>query len=293
MFGKTLEDKMFHSCNLLFMLLVCGLTMYPFFNTLAISLNDGLDANRGGIYLWPRSFSLASYETVFSDQTIVRAYLITISRTVLGILITVLCTGILAYGLSKKNLIGRNVYLFICVVALIFNGGLIPTYLLYRDLGLINNFLVYILPGAVNVWYMILMKSFFEQLPVELEESAKMDGCGFLQTFFRITLPLSKPIIATICIFVGVDHWNNWFDAYVFVNNEKLQPIQTYLYKVIALAQTAAIDPVQQQMVDRLSASPTTIKAATVIITMIPIATIYFFFQKHFTKGIMLGAIKG
>ncbi|MCZ8518446.1 MULTISPECIES: carbohydrate ABC transporter permease [Paenibacillus] len=290
---RTLGERTFDTLNITLMVLLSLGTLYPFINTLAISFSDGLDAQKGGIYLWPRQFSVSSYQVVFSDKTIIGAYWITLSRTALGMLVTVFCTGLLAYGLSKQGLMGRRAYLLICVFSMIFYGGLIPTYLLYKEMGLLSNFLVYIIPGAINVWYMILMKTFFEQLPKELEESAIIDGCGYFSTFYRIIIPVSMPIVATICIFVGVDHWNSWFDAYIFNNNPKLQPIQTFLYKIIALSQTPVTNAAQSQLMDRLKANQMTIKAASVVITAVPISLIYFLFQKHFTKGLMVGAIKG
>lgn len=290
---KSFGERSFDVANITLMVLLSITTLYPFINTFAISFSDGLDAQRGGIFLWPRKFSLSSYEVVFSDRTIIQAYLITLARTSIGLILTVFCTGIFAYGLSKKNLIGRNGYLLICVFSMIFYGGLIPTYLLYKELGLISNFLVYVIPGMINVWYMILMKTFFEQLPKELEESAIIDGSGYFSTFYRIIMPVSMPIIATICIFVGVDQWNSWFDAYIFNNKQSLQPIQTYLFKIIALSQTPETNAVQSQLMNRLKVNHMTIKAAAVMITAIPISLIYLMFQKYFTKGLMVGAVKG
>ena len=179
----------------IFMVLFCFCTLYPFINTLAISFNEGPDALRGGIYFWPRLFTLQNYEEIFSDSSILSAYTITILRTVIGTVFTLMFTGLLAYGLSKKYLRGRKAYMLLCTFAMIFNAGLIPTYMLYRDVKLINNFWVYILPSAVNIWDMILMKNFFEQLPAEVEESAEIDGAGTMRIFFSIVFPISMPII--------------------------------------------------------------------------------------------------
>ncbi len=290
---KSTGEKTFEFFNACFMVLVCFVTVYPFINTLAISFNEGMDALRGRIYFFPRKFTLQNYETVFSEKEIINGYFITVSRTILGIISTVFFTGILAYGLSKKNLVGRSIYLKLCVVGMIFNAGLIPTYMLYKELGLLNNFLVYIIPSCVNIWYMILMKTYFEQLPQEIEESAMLDGCSTMKIFLRIVIPMSAPIIATICIFTGVYHWNSWFDAYVFIHDNKLHPIQAYLYRAITLAQTATQDPSQAQLLERIKINVVTVQAATVIITTVPIVFIYSLFQKHFIKGVMIGALKG
>jgi putative aldouronate transport system permease protein len=292
--AKTPGEKAFTVFNTVLMILVCATTIYPFINTLALSFNDGRDALRGGIYFIPRIFTLQNYEKVFSDPEIIQGYSITITRTLLGTLVTLFCTGILAYGLSKKYLMGRKVYIGLCVFCMIFNAGLIPTYMLYRDINLLNNFLVYVLPYAVSPWYMILMKTFFEQIPVDLEESAMLDGAGNLRIFFSIIVPVSMPIIATVCMFSAVFQWNAWYDAYMYVTRRMdLHPVQTYLYRVVALAQRSTENPAEAQLMERLATNVVTIRATTVIITTAPIVFIYALFQKHFIKGVMIGALKG
>lgn len=278
----------------IFMVLFCFCTLYPFINTLAISFNEGPDTLKGGIYFVPRIFTFQNYEEIFSDSSILSAYTITILRTVIGTVFTLVFTGLLAYGLSKKYLRGRKFYMVLCTFAMIFNAGLIPTYMLYRDAKLINNFWVYILPSAVNIWDMILMKNFFQQLPEEVEESAEIDGAGTMRIFFSIVIPISMPIIATIAIFAAVGQWNSWYDAYIFCTTRTdLHPIQTYLYKVIALSQATSSNAAESQLLARLKTNVTTIRAATVVITILPIIFIYCLFQKHFIKGVMVGSLKG
>lgn len=278
----------------IFMVLFCFCTLYPFINTLAISFNEGPDTLKGGIYFVPRIFTFQNYEEIFSDSSILSAYTITILRTVIGTVFTLVFTGLLAYGLSKKYLRGRKFYMVLCTFAMIFNAGLIPTYMLYRDAKLINNFWVYILPSAVNIWDMILMKNFFQQLPEEVEESAEIDGAGTMRIFFSIVIPISMPIIATIAIFSAVGQWNSWYDAYIFCTTRTdLHPIQTYLYKVIALSQATSSNAAESQLLARLKTNVTTIRAATVVITILPIIFIYCLFQKHFIKGVMVGSLKG
>lgn len=278
----------------IFMVLFCFCTLYPFINTLAISFNEGPDTLKGGIYFVPRLFTFQNYEEIFSDSSILSAYTITILRTVIGTVFTLMFTGLLAYGLSKKYLRGRKLYMVLCTFAMIFNAGLIPTYMLYRDAKLINNFWVYILPAAVNIWDMILMKNFFQQLPEEVEESAEIDGAGTMRIFFSIVIPISMPIIATIAIFSAVGQWNSWYDAYIFCTTRTdLHPIQTYLYKVIALSQATSSNAAESQLLARLKTNVTTIRAATVVITILPIIFIYCLFQKHFIKGVMVGSLKG
>ena len=291
---RSAGDRIMMVFITIFMVLFCLCTLYPFINTLAISFNEGPDTLRGGIYFAPRIFTLQNYEEIFRDTSILHAYAITILRTVIGTVSTLMLTGLLAYGLSKKYLRGRKIYMVLCTCAMIFNAGLIPTYILYRDVKLINNFLVYVLPSAVNIWDMILMKNFFEQLPEEMEESAEIDGAGTMRIFYSIMIPISMPIIATIAIFSAVGQWNSWYDAYIFCTTRTgLHPIQTYLYKVIALSQAETANAADVQLLSRMRTNVTTIRAATVIITILPIIFIYCLFQKHFIKGVMLGSLKG
>lgn len=291
---RSVSERVMMVVITIFMVLFCFCTLYPFINTLAISFNEGPDTLKGGIYFVPRIFTFQNYEEIFSDSSILSAYTITILRTVIGTVFTLMFTGLLAYGLSKKYLRGRKFYMVLCTFAMIFNAGLIPTYMLYRDAKLINNFWVYILPSAVNIWDMILMKNFFQQLPEEVEESAEIDGAGTMRIFFSIVIPISMPIIATIAIFSAVGQWNSWYDAYIFCTTRTdLHPIQTYLYKVIALSQATSSNAAESQLLARLKTNVTTIRAATVVITILPIIFIYCLFQKHFIKGVMVGSLKG
>jgi putative aldouronate transport system permease protein len=291
---RTPGERAFMIINVSFMVLVCVMTIYPFLNTLAVSFNEGPDALKGGIYLLPRKFTLRNFTDIFSSNTILQAYGITVARTVVGVIISLLVTGMMGYGLSKKKLLFRKTYMLICAFAMIFNPGLIPVYMLYKDVGLLNNFLVYVLPSAVSIWNMILMKTFFERLPEELEHSAMIDGCNSVQVFFKIIIPVSMPIIATICIFNGVAQWNSWFDAYMFCTRRpEIHPIQTLLYKIIALSQSSSDNQIELQLLERLKTNVMTIRAATVVVTVIPILFIYSIFQKHFIQGAMMGSLKG
>ncbi len=291
---KSFGEKALDIINVILLVILCIVTVYPFLNAAALSFNQGMDAARGGIYLWPRVFTFENYKKVFADTAIITAYLITISRTVLGVVTSVLFTGFLGYGLSKKYLVGRRFYTLLCVFPMFFGGGLVPFYMLMKNLHLIDNFLVYILPGMVQLFNMILMKTFFQTLPEELEESAWMDGASRFRTFFSIIIPVSMPIIATICIFVGVSQWNSYFDAYIFMNDEKLYPIQTYLYKLIQkTVVTANVSSAEALARSKEEVSYKTIVSATLIVTTLPVVFIYTLFQKYFTKGVMIGSLKG
>lgn len=296
---ETVGEKIFNVINIIILSLLSASFLYPFWNTCVLSFNDSLDTLRGGIYFWPRIFTLDNYKAVLADATIYRAYVITILKTVIGTLTSVIFTGMFAYGLSKKKLMFRNFYLTICTITLFFSGGLIPTYLLYRSLGLLDNFMVYIIPGLWSVGNMLVMKSFFVGLPNALEEAAEIDGCNHLQIFFQIIIPLSMPVISTVALMNAIGHWNGWFDAYIYINDESLYPLQTVLMKIINQSNMITAmkkgDMFQSQMnISTSSGMVTTegIKMATMMVTVGPIILVYPFFQKYFVKGMTLGSVK-
>ncbi len=296
---ETVGEKIFNVINIIILSLLSASFLYPFWNTCVLSFNDSLDTLRGGIYFWPRIFTLDNYKAVLADATIYRAYVITILKTVIGTLTSVTFTGMFAYGLSKKKLMFRNFYLTICTITLFFSGGLIPTYLLYRSLGLLDNFMVYIIPGLWSVGNMLVMKSFFVGLPNALEEAAEIDGCNHLQIFFQIIVPLSMPVISTVALMNAIAHWNGWFDAYIYINNETLYPLQTVLMKIInqsnMITAMKSGEMFQSQTDVSVSSGMVTsegIKMATMMVTVGPIILVYPFFQKYFVKGMTLGSIK-
>ncbi len=296
---ETVGEKVFNVFNIIMLSLLSASFLYPFWNTFVLSFNDSLDSLRGGVYFWPRIFTLDNYQAVLSDSTIYRAYVITILKTVFGTLTSVTFTGMFAYGLSKKKLMFRNFYLTICTITLFFSGGLIPTYLLYRSLGLLDNFMVYIIPGLWSVGNMLVMKSFFVGLPNALEEAAEIDGCNHLQIFFQIIVPLSMPVISTVALMNAIAHWNGWFDAYIYINNETLYPLQTVLMKIInqsnMITAMKSGEMFQSQTDVSVSSGMVTsegIKMATMMVTVGPIILVYPFFQKYFVKGMTLGSIK-
>lgn len=296
---ETVGEKVFNVFNIIILSLLSASFLYPFWNTFVLSFNDSLDSLRGGVYFWPRIFTLDNYQAVLADSTIYRAYVITILKTVFGTLTSVTFTGMFAYGLSKKKLMFRNFYLTICTITLFFSGGLIPTYLLYRSLGLLDNFMVYIIPGLWSVGNMLVMKSFFVGLPNALEEAAEIDGCNHLQIFFQIIIPLSMPVISTVALMNAIAHWNGWFDAYIYINNETLYPLQTVLMKIInqsnMITAMKSGEMFQSQTDVSVSSGMVTsegIKMATMMVTVGPIILVYPFFQKYFVKGMTLGSIK-
>jgi putative aldouronate transport system permease protein len=271
--------------------------LYPLYQTLIISLNDGRDALNGGIYVWPRIFSLDNYRLIFSNDRLLTSFLVTVARTVTATLSSIFVTAMLAWGLSRKRLVGRRFYMIVCVITMYFSGGLIPTYLLIRSLGLIDRFLVYILPTLVGVWNMIIFRAFFTDLPDSLDESARMDGANQFTIFVRIVIPVSTPVFAALSLFAAVYNWNEWFTAILYINNRDLLPLQTLLNQLINAS--TAIEELSTQsnaaeMVRQLrSVSSKTIVASTMIVVTVPIVLVYPFLQKYFVKGIMLGSVKG
>ncbi|CAM4365251.1 carbohydrate ABC transporter permease [Paenibacillus phoenicis] len=272
-------------------------TLYPFLNAIAISLNEGLDTAKGGITLWPRAFTLENYEVVFQDERLMSGFIISVLRTVVGTVSAILATAIFAYGMTKRELMGRKVYMLMCIFTMYFSGGLIPTFLLIRNLGMFNSFWVYIIPSLIGVWNMIIFRTFFQGLPQGLEESAKIDGCGNWGTLFRIVLPLSGPVIATLSLFTAVGHWNEWFIASIYISKEELLPIQTILKQILASnivsEQTANLDAAAQaHMAQAKTVTSKSLSMATMMVATIPIVLVYPFVQKYFVKGVLVGSLK-
>ena len=298
---KTVGDIILDIMVLLTMLLVLIATLYPFLNSLALSFNNADDTTRGGITIWPRIFTTRNYELIFANSKIYKAYSITVLRTLIGTVVGLLFTATLAFGLSRRNLRGRKFYTYFCLIPMYFSGGLIPTYFLIRSLNLLNNFWVYILPNLVNLWNMLLMRAYFKSVPDALEESARIDGANYFTIFYRIILPVSMPIVATICLYIGVFHWNSWFDAAMFISSQQLKPMQTVLISIISeakfaeqIASAAAGASVDVGSIGRGKVvNVRSITMATMIVTIIPIVIVYPFLQRYFIKGIMIGSIKG
>ena len=272
------------------------LIILPCMNVLALSFNDGGDAARGGVFFWPRVFTFANFLTVFRDGRIMRAYGITVSRTVVGTLATLAATTLTAFVLKEKDLPGRRIISFLVTFTMLFGGGLIPTYIQYNRLHLLNSFWVYIVPGLLSVVHIMMMRTFFETIPGSLQESAMLDGCGYFEIYWRITLPLSKSVIAVIALYSGVGHWNDWFSGAFFMNTDRLWPVQTVLQQMLARAMSATREvSTVSQAIAKTAGNVTSdaLKMAAVVITATPIICIYPFIQKYFTKGVMIGAVKG
>lgn len=272
-------------------------TFYPFWNAAVVSFNSGADTALGGITFWPREFTLENYEIVFNDQRLINGFYISVMRTVIGTVSSIIVTAIFAYGMTKREMIGRKFYMVMCIITMYFSGGLIPSFLLIRSLGLMDTFWVFVIPSLVSVWNMIIFKTFFQGLPGGLEESAKIDGCGNWGTFFRIVLPLSGPVIATLSLFTAVNHWNDWFMPSIYINNENLMPIQTMLKQIlntnIVSDQIGNLDSAAQGQLQKMqSVTSKSLSMATMMIATLPIIMVYPFVQKYFVKGVLVGSLK-
>ncbi|MCL6457431.1 MAG: carbohydrate ABC transporter permease [Gorillibacterium sp.] len=292
---RHLGELIFDWGNVLVMALICFITIYPIWYVLVNSFNDGADAMRGGIYWYPRMFSLKSYEAVFKNDGLMNAMGITVAKTLLGTVLHVLFTAMVAYGISRKELIGRTLYMYIGTITMFFGGGLIPYYLLIRDLHLLDNFLVYIIPAMFSFFDLIIFVAFFRDIPEGMEEAAKIDGAHDLKIFYRVVLPVSMPVMATIAMFHGVYQWNDYFTAVIFTDKTDLQPIQTFLYRIVALSGSNQIATIATALPGNVVRKVTSqsVKLATMVVTTVPIVIVYPFLQKYFVKGFMIGSIKG
>jgi putative aldouronate transport system permease protein len=290
---KTPGEAVFDIINVAVMAAVCFITIYPIWYVLVNSFNDGQDAMRGGIYWFPRMFSLDSYVAVFNNPGIMTAMGITVAKTLIGTAVHVFFTAMVAYAFSRRELLGRKFYMLMGTITLFFYGGLIPTFLLIRDLGLLDNFLVYIIPAMFSFFDLIIFLSFFREIPQGLEEAARIDGANDLSIFIKIVLPVSMPVVATIALFHGVYQWNDYFTGMIYINDMNMQPIQTFLYRVVAQSSSSQIVSSAAGAVATKTVTSQSIKLATMVVTTLPIVLAYPFLQKYFVKGLMIGSIKG
>lgn len=279
------------------MLVVIVLTLYPFLNVLAVSLNDATDTARGGLHIFPREFTLKNYHEIFSSNNrLLIAFRNSVLRTLIGTLTATFSCAVLAYVLSRKNFVFRKQINIMLTMTMYVSGGLIPSYLLIRELGLINNFAVYIVPALISAFNVIVIRSFIEGLPDALEESAKIDGASEFTIFLKIIMPLCMPVLATVALFVAVGQWNSWFDTYLYArSNNNLTTLQYELMKIMDNANSlTAADVSGMNQNPNLTArtTPESIKMAITIIATVPILIVYPFLQKYFVSGLTLGAVK-
>lgn len=291
---QSFAERTFDVLNIGLLTLLAFVTLYPLWYVVAISFHDSAVSSYFDVYFWPKAFTLDNFKVVFVTDALVKGFFVTVLRTVVGTFLSVLACGLLAYGLSKKYLIGRTLFLNIVILTLFFSGGLIPFYILLKELHLLDSFWVFVIPALLNAWTVILMKSYFANLPDSIEESAKIDGANDLTIFFRIVVPMSMSLIATMMLFTAVVQWNDWVSGEMFIMNPDLLPAQTILMRM--LVQADANSMIRQSVnMQFISKSPAleSIKMASIVVTTVPILLVYPFLQKYFVQGVMIGSIKG
>lgn len=293
-FNATKSEKIFDICNIIFMMLILIVTVYPFLNVLAISLNDSVDTVRGGVSIWPRQFTLDNYKTIFGYDTLLQGLQVSLLRTVVGTVFGLLSASMIAYTLSRPDFRARKFVSTFLAMTMYFSGGMIPVYILMRDLNLIGTFWVYVLPGLVSAFNVFIVRSFIDGLPYALQESAKLDGANDFTIYWRIILPLCKPVLATIALFIAVGQWNSWFDTYLYNgSNATWTTLQYELMKVLQSTQQGGSAVNANDMAAKMAQiSPESIKMAITIVVTVPILVVYPFLQKYFVGGMTLGAVK-
>lgn len=292
MYYKSRSYRIFNIFNTCLLCLIAILCIVPMIHVLAVSFSTKAAADANLVSLWPVGFSFEAYKKTMNNPIFVSSLWTSVLRTVIGTSIILLVTFLAAYPLSKENseFKGRNIYSWLFVFSMIFNGGLVPFYMVIQKIGLMNNFWVLVLPGVVNTFLIILMLNFFRGIPKELEEAAMIDGANHFKTLFRIFLPISMPSIATIALFSMVFHWNSWFDGLLYLNEAKDYPLATFMQTVIIKRDmsTMSMNPKEMELI-----SQTTVRAAQIFIGSAPILIVYPFLQKYFVKGMTLGSVKG
>ena len=292
---RTTGEKVFGVCNALFLILFSATILFPFVNLLAVSLTHGSSEYLSNVMLWPRPFSTKSYEVILGDGDLYWGYLNTIVRTVAGTFATVVVLLCAAYPLSKKYLPHRNVYTSIFVFTLFFSGGLIPTYILIRSLGLIDTRLVFILINLAPAFWLLIMRNFLMTIPAEIEDSARIDGANEIVTLFRIIAPMSMAVIATIGLWSAVGHWNAWFDSLIYIRDQQKHVLQIWLRRIVITASDRLTIEAEQAFDEAAlrPVRPATLNSAAIFVAIAPILIVYPFIQKYFVKGVIIGSLKG
>lgn len=287
-------DQIFYITADVILWLLVLLVSYPLIYILSASFSDPSNVAAGKVYLWPVGFSLRGYEEVFRHDQVWVGYRNTIFYTVFGTFINVSMTMMAAFGLSKRNLPGKNLFTFLFTFTMMFGGGLVPFYLLLRDLKMLNTVWAILIPGAISVYNMIVARTFIQSnIPAELSEAASIDGCSDFRYFFEILLPLSKAILAVLALFYAVGHWNSYFNAMIYLRDPSLFPLQIVLREILILNQidpSMMLDPSQQE---RLEGMADLLKYSLIVVATVPIMCVYPFVQKYFIKGVMIGSLKG
>ena len=268
------------------------LTLYPFYNVIILSFSNTESVAKHIPYLLPFALDLTGYKTIIQDSDFINSLLVSLFVTIVGTAVNMVLSVIAAYVLSRKYLDGRNIIMSVIVFTMLFGGGLVPTYMVIKDMGLINKVWAMILPTAINTYYLIIMKNYFLGLPDGLFEAAKLDGAGEWTMLWKVAFPLSKPIMATFTLFYAVDRWNEWYNALLYINKKALSPLQIYLRDILTSLNSQLSTQAQQMMGSTQKVSTSAVQMATIVITALPIMLVYPYLQKYFVNGVMVGGIK-
>ena len=288
----SVSRKIFNVFNILFFLVIITLCLYPLWYIFVQSLSSGPLAVNA--VAWPINFTLKNYADIFKSGDVPHAFLISVLRTSIGTACTLLACMLLGYLFSKEDMPLRKVMYRILIITMYVSGGLIPTYLVYKAYRLTNSFLVYILPAVVDAYYVILIKTYVEQLPISVEESAMIDGAGTMCIFLKIILPMSLPIVATIAIYASVGQWNSWFDNHIYaISNKKILTLQYMLYRYLQEAESIVRELKERDPGAAVPITPRGVRMTVTMITVVPVLCIYPFFQRYLIKDLMIGAVKG
>jgi putative aldouronate transport system permease protein len=296
---RTSEDLILDTFIMVAMISVGFITLYPFWYVLIQAFNDATDATLGGIYFWPRKFTFQNFIELLGEQNWSHAIVISIMRTLIGTLLGVFCTSIVAFALSFDHLMGRKIYYKLFIFTMYFGGGMIPFYVLLRSINMLNTFWVYVIPGMLNVYYMLIVINFYRTIPFSLYESARLDGAGDLHLYVSIALPLSKASLATIALFFAVNQWNAWLDSVYYVQKASLRPLAYLMMDVInrsarlsQMYETASAATVDMASSAVSTTTTTALQMTAMVLAVFPILMVYPFLQRYFVKGVMIGSIK-
>ncbi|MBB6729839.1 carbohydrate ABC transporter permease [Cohnella zeiphila] len=296
---ETERDKIFLACNYIYVFLAFLIVFYPLVYMISASVSDPKEVASGAMWLWPKGITLEGYKRVFENSNIWTGYGNTILYTVVGTAVNLLVTLPAAYAMSRKDFVGRNFFMAMFMVTMFFSGGLVPTYLLVKQLGMMNTMWAVVVPSAASIWNIIVSRTFFQSsIPKELQEAAQIDGCTNMRLFLKIVLPLSMPIIAVMALYYGVGNWNSYFSALIYLNDAGKYPLQLVLRQILVLQEMAAqgggaIDTSTAAAMNSKAEIAALVKYAVIIVATVPVIAIYPFLQRYFVQGVMIGSVKG
>ncbi len=287
---EDLDSRIFNTLNIILLCICTIIIVVPLWNVVISSLSSGKALAEGGFIFWSPDFSLENYRAVFQDETIGLAFVVSLAKTFIGVITHVFFCAMIGYGLSKRYIRGRKLYVAMGVITMFFSGGMIPTYLLIKSLGLLNSFWVYIIPALFSYYDVVILMNFFRNVPDSLEESAKIDGAGDWRIFLKIFIPLSMPAMATIALFNGVGQWNDFMTTKLYITDQALYPLQMKLYEIIVQSQTQSMQNIGGSAI--IETTTKGVQLATIVITTLPIVVMYPILQRYFISGMMMGAVK-